>query len=207
MAQVTQLDHPLVHHHLAALRDQATPPREFRALINRLTCLLVYEATRDLATKPADIQTPLTTARCRVLSQRIGLVPILRAGLGMVDPVLKVIPDAEVRHLGVQRDERTLKPVCYYEKPPSDKPFDIALILDPMLATGGSVTAALQTVAHWGVKRSVVLSIISAPEGIKHVTDSFPDTPVFVCVIDQRLNEHGYIVPGLGDAGDRIFHT
>jgi uracil phosphoribosyltransferase len=207
MAKVTQIDHPLVHHHLAELRDRETPPRDFRALVERLTCLLVYEATRELGTKGVEVQTPLTVARCRVLSERIGVVPILRAGLGMVEPVLKVIPDAQVRHIGVQRDERTLKPVCYYEKPPAGEGFDIALVLDPMLATGGSAQWALQTVGQWGVKRSMVLSIIAAPEGIKRVSEAFPDTPIFVCVIDERLNEHGYIVPGLGDAGDRIFHT
>jgi uracil phosphoribosyltransferase len=189
------------------LRDKSTPPPEFRQLVNRLASLLAYEATKDLRAVPVDVETPLATAEGRRLAQRIGLIPILRAGLGMVDPVLELIPTAEVWHLGLYRDEETAKPVKYYEKLPAERPVDVALILDPMLATGGSVVAALSTLREWGVPHGTLLSLIAAEEGVKFVESEFPDSQIYVCQIDPDLNDRKFIVPGLGDAGDRIFNT
>lgn len=204
---VVTLTHPLVKHHLAALRDETTPPRAFRNLIDRLSTLLAYEATKDLALADGTVRTPMGEAPARRLSQRIGIVPILRAGLGMIDPVLNLIPDAEVWHLGFYRDEQTLKPVEYYKKLPPGSPVDVALILDPMLATGGSAVAAIEAVANWGVTEVKLLAMIAAPEGVDAVTSQFPETRIYVCEIDAGLNEHGFIVPGLGDAGDRMFNA
>ena len=207
MENVVSIDHPLVHHHLKQLRDKNTSPQDFRRIVQRLSILLTYEATKDLAVKTASIETPLCTTTGEMLSQRIGLIPILRAGLGMVDPVLNLIPEAEVWHLGFYRDEQTLKPVEYYKKLPPGDAVDVALVLDPMLATGGSAIAALEAIANWGVKQTKLLSMIAAPEGLKVVQKAFPHTQIYVCAIDSHLNEHGYIVPGLGDAGDRIFNA
>lgn len=207
MENVISIDHPLVRHHLKQLRDIQTSPQDFRRLVHRLSILLTYEATKDLQVKTASIETPLCKTTGETLSQRIGLIPILRAGLGMVDPVLNLIPEAEVWHLGFYRDEQTLKPVEYYKKLPPGDAVDVALILDPMLATGGSAIAALEAIANWGVKHTKLLSMIAAPEGLEKVTSQFPDTTIYVCAIDSHLNEHGYIVPGLGDAGDRIFNA
>lgn len=202
-----ELDHPLVQHHLARLRDATTPPEEFRLLIQRLAALLAYEATKDLCTEPVEVQTPLTTTTCHTLAQRIGLVPILRAGLGLVDPILNLIPSAEVWHLGLYRDEATALPVEYYSKLPPTHPVDVALVLDPMLATGGSALAALQALQRWGVKQVKLLAVIASREGVETVQREFPDTQIYVCVIDPELNSRKYIIPGLGDAGDRIFNT
>ncbi|MDX1962886.1 MAG: uracil phosphoribosyltransferase [Pirellulales bacterium] len=199
--------HPLIQHHLANLRDQSTPPAEFRRLIQRLSVLLAYEATQDLPLTTVSVQTPLTMTQGAVLRQRIGLVPILRAGLGMVDGILNLIPDAEVWHLGVYRDEATAQPVQYYSKLPASQPVDLALVVDPMLATGGSAVAALQILKKWNVPRLKLLAIIAAQDGINHVRDQLPEVDIHVCAIDPELNDHKYIVPGLGDAGDRIFHT
>lgn len=207
MENVVTIDHPLVSHHLKQLRDKDTTPQDFRRLVQRLSILLTYEATKDLQLKTASIETPLCSTTGETLSQRIGLIPILRAGLGMVDPVLNLIPEAEVWHLGFYRDEQTLKPVEYYKKLPPGDAVDVALILDPMLATGGSAVAALEAIADWGVKKTKLLSMIAAPEGLATVRKAFPDTVTYVCAIDSHLNEHGYIVPGLGDAGDRIFNA
>lgn len=207
MTCVTAVDHPLVKHHLARLRDSTTPPAEFRALVQRLAVLLAYEATKDLRLTKADVQTPLTTTRCDILQQRIGLVPILRAGLGMVDPILDLIPEAEVWHLGLYRDEATAQPVEYYSKLPSASPVDVALVLDPMLATGGSAGSALSALQHWGVPTLKLLSLIAAPEGIAALEAQFPDAQIYVCAVDERLNDQKFIVPGLGDAGDRSFNT
>ncbi len=201
------IKHPLVQHHLACLRDKSTPPAEFRHLISRLSILLSYEATKDLRVQSVHVQTPLATARGYKLKQRIGLTPILRAGLGMVDPVLNLIPTAEVWHLGFYRDEKTLKPIEYYKKLPARRPVDVALVLDPMLATGGSAIAALEAVYAWGVKRVKLLSMIAAPEGLRKIRARFPDTQIYVCAVDERLNKYAYILPGLGDAGDRIFNA
>ena len=207
MDAVVEIRHPLVQHHLCRLRDADTPSAEFRRLTRRLSILLAYEAAKDLDLTETSVQTPLTKTSARVLSQRIGLVPILRAGLGMVDPVLELIPDAEVWHLGFYRDEKTLRPVEYYKKLPADSAVDVALVLDPMLATGGSAVAALDAVNAWGAKTTKLLSMIAAPEGLRVVRKAFPDTQIYVCAIDDHLNEHGYIVPGLGDAGDRTFNA
>jgi len=207
MTFVTAVDHPLVTHHLARLRDASTPPTEFRALVQRLAVLLAYEATKDLRLTEVEVQTPLTKTTGRVLQQRIGIVPILRAGLGMVNPVLDLIPDAEVWHLGLYRDEVTAQPVEYYSKLPSARPVEVALVLEPMLATGGSAASALAALRRWGVPTLKLLSLIAAPEGIAALEAQFPEAQVFVCAIDERLNDQKFIVPGLGDAGDRSFNT
>lgn len=207
MSNAHEVQHPLIQHHLAKLRDKSTSPDEFRRLVNRLAGLLVYEATRDLLTTTVEIDTPLVKMSAKRLSQRIGLVPILRAGLGMVDPVLDLLPNAEVWHLGLYRDEETARPVEYYSKLPANSPVDIALVLDPMLATGGSIIAALAALQRWGVPKLKVLSLIAAPEGIRNVTEACPQAQVFVCAIDRELNSRKFIVPGLGDAGDRSFNT
>ncbi len=207
MDRVFEIQHPLVQHHLCRLRDERTPPAEFRRLVRRLSILLAYEATQHLALEQVEVKTPLATAKAQVLAQRIGLVPILRAGLGMVDPILELIPDAEVWHLGFYRDEKTLRPVEYYKKLPADSAVDIALVLDPMLATGGSAVAALDAVNGWGARTTKLLSMIAAPEGLRAVREAYPDTDIHVCSIDSHLNERGFIVPGLGDAGDRTFNA
>ncbi len=205
--RVVCIKHPLVSHHLKQLRDKQTIPQDFRRIVHRLSILLTYEATKDLALAATTIETPLCPTTAETLSQRIGLIPILRAGLGMVDPVLNLIPEAEVWHLGFYRDEQTLKPVEYYKKLPPGDAVDVALVLDPMLATGGSAVAALEAIADWGVSQTKLLSMIAAPEGLQRVHDRFPETTIYVCAIDSHLNENGYIVPGLGDAGDRIFNA
>lgn len=207
MSGVIKVAHPLIQHHLARLRDSSTGPAEFRLLIQRLAVLLAYEATKDLATSPTEVRTPLTTTKGQTLTQRIGLIPILRAGLGMVDPVLNLIPSAEVWHLGVYRDETTHRPVEYYSRIAHTRPVDVALILDPMLATGGSAIAALASLREWRVPRVKLLAVIAARDGIREVITSFPDTQIYVCAIDPELNADKFIVPGLGDAGDRIFNT
>lgn len=207
MSNVHVIDQPLVQHHLYHLRNKVTPPAEFRRLVQRLSILLAYEATQDLQLRETTVQTPLAPAPARVLAQRIGLVPILRAGLGMVDPILNLIPEAEVWHLGFYRDEKTLRPVEYYKKLPAGGAVDVAFVLDPMLATGGSAIAALEAVKKWGVGQAKLLSMLAAPEGVAKVQASFPDTKIYVCAIDERLNEHGFILPGLGDAGDRTFNA
>lgn len=207
MNTLIEVEHPLIHHHLTRLRDEATPPEEFRLLIQRLAVLLAYEATNDLAVSRVDVKTPLTDTSGHLLQERIGLVPILRAGLGMVDPILNLIPSAEVWHLGLYRDETTARPVEYYSKLPDSDPVDIALVVDPMLATGGSAIAALAALQRWNVPRMKLLSVIAAPEGVKAVQSRFPRTQIFVCAIDEKLNQDKFIVPGLGDAGDRTFNT
>lgn len=200
-------DHPLIRHHLVHLRDKETPPAEFRTLIGRLAGLLAYEATKDLLVTPTKVQTPVAEADGFSLSQRIGIVPILRAGLGMVDPVLNFLPSAEVWHLGLYRDEETATPVEYYQKLPDQDPVDVALVLDPMLATGGSATVAIRTLERWGVKSIKLCAIIAAEAGIAEVQQACPDTQIYVCTVDPILNENKFIVPGLGDAGDRTFNT
>lgn len=207
MQGVFEVDHPLIECHLTQLRNQATSPSEFRQAVRRLATLLAYEATQDLACEETSVATPITHTVGKKLSQRVGLIPILRAGLGMVDPVLDLIPSAEVWHLGLYRDEATAQPVEYYSKLPPGRPVDVALIVDPMLATGGSACAALSTLSEWGVPQLKVLSIIASEEGIKQVEAEFPNAQVYVCCIDPELNENKFIVPGLGDAGDRIFNT
>jgi len=206
MEKVFELDHPLVQHHLSHLRNRETPPHVFRAQVRRLAILLAAEVTRDLPLKEKTIETPLEKTEGAVLAGRIGLVPILRAGLGMTDAILDLLPTAEVWHIGFYRDEKTLQPVEYYQKFSSNPP-DLVFVLDPMLATGGSASAGIDIVKKWGAKEIRMLSIIAAPEGIAYVREQHPDVSIFVCGIDRGLNEAAYIVPGLGDAGDRIFNT
>jgi len=204
---INVVDHPLAAHHLTELRDKSTRPPQFRVAVRRLAALLACEATRDLPVQETTVETPLAVTAGRRLQQEIGLVPILRAGLGMVEPVLDLIPDAQVCHLGLYRDEATAKPVQYYSKLPDENPVDLALVLDPMLATGGSASTAIATLTRWGANSIRLLSIIAAPEGIAAVQQDSPETRIFVCAVDQRLNEQKFIVPGLGDAGDRSFNT
>jgi uracil phosphoribosyltransferase len=204
---IVEVSHPLIQHHLARLREKTTPPAEFRQLVQRLAVLLAYEATSDLELTTIEIKTPLIRSTAHALSQRIGLVPILRAGLGMVDPILNLIPTAEVWHLGLYRDEATALPVEYYSKLPDSEPVDVALVVDPMLATGGSAIAALAALSRWGVPKLKVLSIIASQAGLAAVEHQFPAAEIYVCAIDPELNSRKFIVPGLGDAGDRIFNT
>ena len=207
MSCVVEVSHPLIRHHLTRLRDRSTSPVEFRSLIERLAVLLAYEATQDLLVREVQVETPLAETTGHQLSQTIGLVPILRAGLGMVDAVLNLIPTAEVWHLGLYRDEATARPVEYYSKLPETKPVDVGLVLDPMLATGGSATAALQSLDAWGVRSLKLLAVIASRDGIQAVTSRFPHAQIYVCAIDPELNSRKFIVPGLGDAGDRTFNT
>ncbi|HUQ72013.1 MAG TPA: uracil phosphoribosyltransferase [Planctomycetaceae bacterium] len=207
MSHPVTVNHPLVEHHLARLRDRTTPPAEFRQLLHRLAALLAYEATQDLPMREIEVATPLTTTTCRVLAAQVGLVPILRAGLGMVDPILELIPNAEVWHLGVYRDEATARPVEYYSKLPDSHPVDVALVLDPMLATGGSALSALSALKAWGVPQVKLLAVIASQPGLDRVWTEFPDTKIHVCAVDPVLNDRKFIVPGLGDAGDRSFNT
>lgn len=199
--------HPLVADKLVALRDVRTDSKRFRELVRELAALLAYEATADLITRPVHVETPLGIAPGAVLEERIGLLPILRAGLGMVEGVWELLSAAQVWHLGLYRDENTLKPVQYYNKLPVEPTVSICLILDPMLATGGSAAAAIDVLKQWGVKKIKFLGLIGAPEGIARVQEHHPDVPIYLAAIDERLNERGYILPGLGDAGDRQFGT
>jgi uracil phosphoribosyltransferase len=207
MSEVNEVSHPLIESHLARLRSKTTSPPEFRLSIQQLTVLLAYEATKDLEVVPTKVETPIQQTTCHVLQQRVGLIPILRAGLGMVDPLLNLLPMAEVWHLGLYRDEETASPVRYYNKLDASRPVDVALILDPMLATGGSAVAAMTALRDWGVPDVKLLAVIAAQAGIDNVALEFPKNQVFVCSIDAKLNAQKFIVPGLGDAGDRIFNT
>ncbi len=206
MGRIVELNHPLVKHHLATLRNNSTPPELFRSQIHRLSTLLACEATTALPLIEEEIETPLARMRCSRLGCRLGLIPILRAGLGMCDAVQDMIPESEVWHLGFYRDESTHKPVEYYQKFSSSPP-PIAFVLDPMLATGGSASEGIAMVKKWGVERISLLCIIAAPEGVDKVAATHPDVDIFCCAIDAHLNADAYIVPGLGDAGDRIFNT
>lgn len=207
MSNLFVSDHPLVAHKLSVLRDVNTEPRKFRELVRELAALLTYEATRDLALRPKQITTPMTEMTAQEMVDQVGLVPVLRAGLGMVEGVWELMPSAEVWHIGLYRDERTLKPVQYYNKLPVAPTVSICLILDPMLATGGSATATVDLLKKWGVNRIKYIGLIGAPEGIARMQSEHPDVPIHLASVDERLNEIGYIVPGLGDAGDRQFGT
>jgi len=207
MQNVFASKHPLVAHKLSILRDKNTEPQKFRELIKEIAALLTYEATADLVLKPRKVETPMGTANSFEVEDQIGLVPILRAGLGMVEGVWELLPSAEVWHIGLYRDERTLKPVQYYNKLPVLPRVSMCLILDPMLATGGSATATVDLLKKWGVKNIRFVGIIGAPEGIHLLQSSHPDVPIHLASIDEKLNEIGYIMPGLGDAGDRQFGT
>ena len=204
---IHKIDHPLVEHHLRVVRDAQTPSREFRVAIQRLSVLVGVYATADLAIEPVTVRTPLADAECGQLAVGVGLVPILRAGLGMVDPLQELLPDAAVWHLGLYRNEQTAQPVGYYDKLPTQGAPSVALVLDPMLATGGSVEMVVERLTRWGVNEIRVLSIIAARAGLDRVTRDFPDVRIFVAAIDPELNDQSFIVPGLGDAGDRIFDT
>jgi uracil phosphoribosyltransferase len=199
--------HPAVLHKLAILRDEKTEPKKFREIVRELSWLLGYEALADARVRPFPVRTPLEETEAHQLADRIGLVPILRAGLGMVDAMLELMPTAEVWHLGLFRDERTLRPVEYYNKLPDQATVDLCLILDPMLATGGSATAAIEVLKNWGATRIKLINLIAAPEGVEAVTSAHPDVQIHCASLDRALNEKGYIMPGLGDAGDRQFGT
>jgi uracil phosphoribosyltransferase len=202
--------HPAVLHKLAILRDEKTEPKKFREVVRELSWLLGYEALADARVRTRQVTTPIETMDGHELGERIGLIPILRAGLGMVDAMLELMPTAEVWHLGLFRDERTLRPVEYYNKLPDSANVDLCLILDPMLATGGSATAAIEVLKRWGAVMPVrikLINLIAAPEGVEAVTTAHPDVEIHCAALDRQLNEKGYIMPGLGDAGDRQFGT
>ncbi|HEV7809824.1 MAG TPA: uracil phosphoribosyltransferase [Candidatus Limnocylindrales bacterium] len=202
--------HPAVQHKLAVLRDEHTEPKKFREVVRELSWLLGYEALADARIRPLTIRTPMEEMEAAQLGDRIGLVPILRAGLGMVDAMLELMPTAEVWHLGLFRDERTLRPVEYYNKLPDSASVDLCLILDPMLATGGSATAAIEVLKRWGAVNPVrikLVNLIAAPEGVAAVAEAHPDVEIHCAALDRQLNDKGYILPGLGDAGDRQFGT
>ena len=208
MNNVTVLDHPLIQHKVAMLRDKSTTTKDFRELVTEIAMLMGYEATRDLPLEETEIETPITKARVNVLAGRkVGIVPILRAGIGMVDGILSLMPFAKVGHIGLFRNEETLEPVEYYCKFPSDGEERDIIILDPMLATGGSASAAISLVKKRNVKSIKLMCVIAAPEGIERITKDHPDVHIFCAAMDKHLNENGYIVPGLGDAGDRLFGT
>ena len=207
MERVHVSNHPLILHKLSLLRDVNTKPKKFRELVRELAILLAYEATADMALGPVDVVTPMGETKGQTLKEKIGLVPILRAGLGMVEGIWEMMPGAEVWHIGLYRDERTLRPVEYYNKLPVDPTVQVCLILDPMLATGGSAVATVNILKKWGARRIKFVGIIAAPEGIKALTETHPDVDIHVAAVDDHLNEIGYIVPGLGDAGDRLFGT
>lgn len=208
MAQVHIMDHPLIQHKLSLMRDKTTGVKEFREAASEISTLMCYEATRDLPLKEIEIETPMAVSKVKVISgKKLAIVPILRAGLGMVDGVLSLIPAAKVGHIGLYRDPNTLQPVDYYCKLPNDIANREVIILDPMLATGGSASAAIQFIKNYGVTNIKLMCIIGAPEGVQAVQKDHPDVEIFLASLDEKLNDQGYIVPGLGDAGDRIFGT
>jgi uracil phosphoribosyltransferase len=207
MSNVHQSTHPLVAHKLSRLRDKRTDSKKFRELVREIANLLTYEATADLAIVARQVETPLNTTTGSEIKEQVGLIPILRAGLGMVEGVWELIPGAEVWHIGLYRDERTLQPVQYYNKLPVAPTVQVCLILDPMLATGGSAVATVDILKQWGANRIKFVGILAAPEGIAALQNAHPDVPIYVAAIDEGLNDRGYIIPGLGDAGDRQFGT
>ncbi len=208
MEKVHVLDHPLLQHKLSILRDERTGSKEFREVVSEIATLMCYEATRDLPLEEVEIKTPITTGKFKTLAgKKLAIVPVLRAGLGMVEGILQLLPAAKVGHIGLYRDPQTLEPVEYYCKMPNDIAERDIIILDPMLATGGSASAAIQFIKNYDVKHIKLMNIIAAPEGIERVRRDHPDVDIYVASVDEKLNDHGYIVPGLGDAGDRIFGT
>ena len=208
MEKVHILDHPLLQHKLSILRDENTGVKDFRQVVSEIATLMCYEATRDLPMEEVEIKTPITTAKFKTIAgKKLAIVPVLRAGLGMVDGILTLIPSAKVGHIGLYRDPDTLEPVEYYCKMPTDIAEREVIILDPMLATGGSASAAIQFIKNYDVKHIKLMNIIAAPEGVERVRKDHPDVAIYCAALDEKLNEHGYIVPGLGDAGDRIFGT
>lgn len=208
MSKLTEINHPLILHKLAFIRNKETGSKDFRQLVSEVAMLMAYEVTRDLPTENVQIETPICTATCKMLAgKKLAVVPILRAGLGMVDGILNLIPAAKVGHVGLYRDEETLQPVEYFCKLPQDIAEREVIVVDPMLATGGSAADALTMLKNRGAKYLKLMCLISSPEGIKMVKEAHPDVDIFVAQIDEKLNKHGYIVPGLGDAGDRLFGT
>ena len=208
MANVHIMDHPLIHHKLAVLRSKDTPVKEFRELVSEIAGLMCYEATRDLPTVEVEVETPVAVAKCRMLAgKKLAIVPILRAGLGMVDALVDLIPSAKIGHIGLYRDPETHEPVEYYCKLPEDVGNRVVFVVDPMLATGGSAVAAIDFLKKHGCKTIIMMNIIGCPEGIRRVREAHPDVEMYLAACDERLNEHAYIIPGLGDAGDRIFGT
>ena len=208
MAQVHVLDHPLIQHKLAILRSKDTSVKEFRELVGEIAGLMCYEATRNLPVKEVQVETPITTATCKMLAgKKLAIVPVLRAGLGMVDNMVALIPSAKIGHIGLYRDPESHKPVEYYCKLPEDIESRQVFVVDPMLATGGSAVAAINFLKQHGCKNIIMMNIIGAPEGVAAVQEAHPDVEIYLAALDEKLNENAYIVPGLGDAGDRIFGT
>ena len=208
MANVHVIDHPLIQHKLAVLRNKETSVKEFRELVNEISGLMCYEATRNLPTVEVDVETPLMTAKCRMLAgKKLAIVPILRAGLGMVDAMVDLIPSAKIGHIGLYRDPETHKPVEYYCKLPEDIGNRQVFVVDPMLATGGSAVAAIDFLKEHGCKNITMMNILGCPEGVAAVQAAHPDVEMYLAAMDEKLNDHAYILPGLGDAGDRIFGT
>ncbi len=207
MSKLIVVNHPLISHKLSKIRDENTKTKEFRELVNEIGSLMTYEMGRDLKVKEVTIKTPICDAKCHVLDKQVVLVPILRAGLGMVEGVSSMIPSAVVGHVGLYRDEETLEPKEYYSKFPNDIDKSTVIVLDPMLATGGSAVAAIDMVKAKGAKEILFIGLVGAPEGVKFLQDKHPDVKIYLAGLDEKLNENGYIVPGLGDCGDRLFGT
>jgi len=208
MSNLYIFDHPLIQHKLTILRDKNTGTKQFRELVDELSMLMGFEITRHLPVREVEVETPVAKAKTKVLAgKKIGLIPILRAGLGMVDGMLKLLPAAKVGHIGLYRDPETLKPVEYYIKLPSDISERILIVLDPMLATGGSANDAIDSLKKRGAKTIKLMCLVAAPEGVELIQKNHPDVDIYICALDEKLNEKGYIVPGLGDAGDRLFGT
>lgn len=208
MGKLHVLEHPLIQHKLSIIRDRDTSVKEFREIVSEIATLMCYEATRDLTVEECEVETPVDKAKVKkIAGKKIVIVPILRAGLGMVDGLLTLVPSAKVGHIGLYRDPETLEPIKYYCKMPRDVNERDVLIVDPMLATGGSASAAITFMKEYGCGNIKLMNIIAAPEGVKRIREDHPDVDLYVAAVDERLNEHGYIVPGLGDAGDRIFGT
>lgn len=207
MSKLIVVDHPLISHKLTRIRNKDTNTKEFKELVNEIGSLMTYEMGRDLKVKEVTIQTPICSTKCHVLDKRVVLVPILRAGLGMVEGVASMIPNAVVGHVGMYRDEETLEPKEYYSKFPANMDESTVIVLDPMLATGGSASAAIDMVKKTGAKDILFIGLVAAPEGVKFLQDKHPDVNIYLASLDEKLNENGYIVPGLGDCGDRLFGT
>ncbi|MFC0186982.1 uracil phosphoribosyltransferase [Fictibacillus aquaticus] len=208
MGKVHVLDHPLIQHKLTHIRDEKTGTKEFRELVDEVAGLMAFEITRDLPLEEVLVKTPVAEAKMNVIAgKKLGLVPILRAGLGMVDGILKMVPAAKVGHVGLYRDPETLTPVEYYVKLPSDVEERDFIVIDPMLATGGSAAAAIDSIKNRGAKNIKLMCLVAAPEGVKVIQDEHPDVDIYLAALDEKLNDHGYIVPGLGDAGDRLYGT
>lgn len=208
MSKLIILDHPLIQHKLTIIRDKETGTKEFRELVDEVAMLMAFEISRDFPLEDVEIETPVAKTTCkRLAGKKVGLVPILRAGLGMVDGVRKVIPAAKVGHIGLYRDPETLKPVEYYFKLPTDVSEREFIVIDPMLATGGSAAEAIHAIKKRGAKHIKLMCLVAAPEGVKAIQKEHPDVDIYLAALDESLNEHGYIVPGLGDAGDRLFGT